>query len=214
MTTRKRAGRPRSQRGRYDRTKTPEERHAEQKTRLLDAARDVLAESGWAAATVDAILKKAELSRATFYAHFRELDDVLLEAYQRATVSAQRIVQENLTQPTDPVERARAGVTAFLRLVEEYPALARIMFDVGRGSPPKVVALHEAAVDRFVALIVARGRANFEAGLVQQVPDEITAYAVVCAIQGVALRYLTRGEAHRVMEAGPALLRLTIRALS
>ncbi len=208
------ARRKRTLRGRYDRSKTPEERHAEQRTRLLDAARDVLADGGWSAATVDAVLERSQLSRATFYAHFRELDDALLAAYERASESARRIVEEELAQGADPLERARVGVTAFLRLVEQHPALARIMFDVGRGSPPRVVAMHEAARARFVALLVERGRANYEAGLVDRAPDEITAYAVVCAIQGVALRYLDQDRASEVMEAGPALLRLLVRALT
>lgn len=209
MSAKRRA--PKTLRGRYDRSKSPEERQREQYDRLLDAARDLLAEHGWGKVTVDMILKLSTLSRATFYAHFKDIEDVLNHAYVRASERAVRIVAG---EAVDPAERLRQGLFSFLELVRSNPRWARVMLEGGRGAPAQVVALQEAAYERWIEQILARSQEAFEAGRISRMPDEQTVWALVSAMHGVALRYLRRGEADRVMEAGPALLRLFVRAMT
>jgi enolase len=62
-------------RGKYDRTRSPDERQKDQLRRLLDAAAHVFAEKGWAEATVETIVTRAGMSRRTFYEHFDDLKD-------------------------------------------------------------------------------------------------------------------------------------------
>jgi hypothetical protein len=88
------------------------------------------------------------------------------------------------------------------------------MLEGGRGAPAQVIALQEAAYERWIEQILTRSREAFEAGRITRMPEEQTVWALVAAMHGVALRYLRRGEADRVMEAGPALLRLFARAMS
>jgi len=201
-------------RGRYDRTKTPEERHAEQKTKLLDAARDVLGSRGWSGSTVDAVLKECQLSRATFYVHYKELDELLFEAYQRGIQNGLRIIQEQIQGAELGAERVRAGVMAYLTLVTDHPKIARILLDIDAGAPPAVQALREAAVERATALMMSRIAEAHAAGLIAHPPDETTIYALQGALEAVAKRYLMRGEPGKAMEAGPALMRMFIRSIT
>lgn len=53
------------------------------RSRLLDAAQQVFAASGYASATVDDIISAAATSRASFYRYFRSKDD-LFEELSRA----------------------------------------------------------------------------------------------------------------------------------
>src|SRR3954467_9696688 len=80
-------------RGKYDRTRTPDEREKEQLARLLDAAGHVFAEVGWADATVEAIVSRAGMSRRTFYEHFEDLGECLRVFHQKATRRAFRAVE-------------------------------------------------------------------------------------------------------------------------
>jgi len=72
-----------SGRGQYDRNQTKRERRAGQKRAILGAAIQVLASSGWADASVEAVIQKAGVSRRTFYEHFGALDDVLFKIYEK-----------------------------------------------------------------------------------------------------------------------------------
>jgi AcrR family transcriptional regulator len=201
-------------RGKYDRTKTPDERHTEQKTKLLDAARDVLAARGWAGSTVDAVLKESQLSRATFYLHYRELDELLLDAYQRAVQTGYRHIQEQMAETAIGADRVRAGVTSYLALVAQYPKLAKILLDVGPGAPSAVLTLRQAQVERGVTMIMSRLTEAHVAGLLPNPVDELTVLAIFGAMETVARRYLDRGEPEKAMEAAPALMRLFLRAVT
>ena len=160
MSAKRRA--PKTLRGRYDRSKSPEERQREQYDRLLDATRDLLTEHGWGKVTVDMILKLSTLSRATFYAHFKDIEDVLNHAYVRASERAVRIVTG---EAVDPAERLRQGLFSFLELVRSNPRWARVMLEGGRGAPAQVVALQEAAYERWIEQILARSPEEIAQGL-------------------------------------------------
>ncbi len=213
---RKRPGgtRGKTLRGRYDRSKSSEERQAEQKTKLLDAARDVLGSKGWSGATVDAVLKECQLSRATFYVHYKELDELLIEAYQRATSNGLRIIHEHIQSAELGAERVRAGVTAYLMLVRDNPKIARILLDIGPGAPAAVQTLRAASIERSTALIMTRVAEAHAAGIIPNAPDELTIYALQGALETVAKRYLERGEPEKAMEAGPSMMRMFIRAIT
>ena len=57
-------------------TSSGEGRRAERRTALLAAARDVFAERGYAAATVDDVVARAGVARGTFYLYFKDKRDV------------------------------------------------------------------------------------------------------------------------------------------
>src|SRR5687767_13565478 len=80
-------------RGKYDRTRTQDERVRDQRRRLLDAAGHVFAEVGWADATVETIVSRAGMSRRTFYEHFDDLKSCLLTLHQRVSDLSFRSVE-------------------------------------------------------------------------------------------------------------------------
>lgn len=54
---------------------------ASQRTRLTAAFTELLAESGYGGVTIGALVKKAGVSRGTFYEHFEDKDACLIAAY-------------------------------------------------------------------------------------------------------------------------------------
>ena len=55
---------------------------ASQRTRLLEAVGRAVAERGYAAATIDDVVRRAGVSKKTFYDHFADKQDCFLAAYE------------------------------------------------------------------------------------------------------------------------------------
>src|SRR5438874_5101812 len=100
---------------------------APQRARLLDAMIDVVAEKGYAAATVADAVRAARVSRGTFYALFESKESCFIEAYRRGVEElVARIESATHEQHGDWRARLRAGLHAYLARLAEEPRLARI----------------------------------------------------------------------------------------
>jgi AcrR family transcriptional regulator len=201
-------------RGRYDRQKSPVERQKEQRRRLLDAAADVFAAHGFAGASVEAIVEKAGMSRRTFYEHFDDLKDILLQVHDRSASLAFRLVEAAVrgVDENDPVSRVHTGVAAFLGIIAEHAELSRVVFREVRSAGPEHELRRDVVLGRYVALLFECFSAAHARGLVGRPPDELTLYTLVSGLESVAMRYVARGEAARAREAVPALVELLMRA--
>jgi AcrR family transcriptional regulator len=200
-------------RGKYDRTRTSDEREKEQLSRLLDAAGHVFAEMGWADATVEAIVSRAGMSRRTFYEHFADLPDCLRVLQHKATRRAFRAVEMAVeTARSSPHEQLRLGVTGFLGGIAAFPHIARVLFRVVRAAGPEFEKVHEEMIGRFAQLFHDGLIAAHAMGKTTLPPDELRVFALVSAMEAVAMRYVVRGEESKALEAAPALIDMVERA--
>ena len=87
----------------------------DQRTRILRAMGDVVAEKGYAAATVADVVRAAGVSRTTFYEQFRSKEDCFVEAYRHG-VDVLIAEVRAAVRATDGDWRAqlRAGMRAYL----------------------------------------------------------------------------------------------------
>lgn len=93
---------------------------------LLAAAREVFAESGFAAATIDEIVRRAGVTRGALYHHFDSKEDLFRAVYEAMEQElAQRSTEAALTGRT-PLSRLRRGIDTFLDACLE-PAVQRIV---------------------------------------------------------------------------------------
>lgn len=193
-------------RGKYDRTRTPDEREREQEARLLDAAGHVFAEVGWADATVEAIVTRAGMSRRTFYEHFVDLRDCLRVFHEKATRRAFRGVEILVSAEAEPQEQLRLGVTGFLGGIAAFPHVARVLFRVARAAGPEFESVHEQMLNRFAKLFFDGLAAAHARGRTQLPPDELRVFALVSAMEAVAMRFVLQGEEAKALDAAPALI--------
>ena len=198
--------------GKYDRALSASERRAEQRGRLLWASAEVFAAKGFARASVDAIVKRAKMSRRTFYDHFEDLADALVAVYDFAVSTLFQHVEAKVRAETDPIEKLRAGIESYLTLYSQHAELSRVLHREIRAAGPKHAVRHEATVARFGALISEGVAEAYAQGIATRAPDETTIYALVSGIEAVGMRYLDRGEEHRIGEAVPLLTELAVRA--
>lgn len=201
-------------RGKYDRSRTADQRQKEQLARLLEAAGHVFSEMGWADATVEAIVNRAGMSRRTFYEHFDDLKDCLLTFHQKATRRAFRAVEAAVTNAdaSRPGEMLDLGMKGFLGGIAMFPHVARVIFRVVRAAGPEFEIVHEQMIGHFVKLMQDGVARAHKLGRTQLPPDELRTFALVSAMEAVAMRYVMRGEEAKAMEAAPLLIDMVQRA--
>lgn len=100
--------------------------HEVQRGRLLDALAEVIAEEGYLDTTVHKILKRAGISRRTFYEIFTDKEDCFLAAYQEAADHILVIVQRACRLGGTPEVRVENGLRALLEFAEREPQVARM----------------------------------------------------------------------------------------
>jgi AcrR family transcriptional regulator len=188
---------------------------ASQRTRLLEAVGQAVAEKGYAAATIDDIVRGAGVSKKTFYEHFQDKLECFLAAYEKASDELYEHVRaaQDAAGPalrTAPeggawLARTHAGIRAYLRWLAAEPALARVFLIEIAAAGPDALACRERLRDRYAERM--RELQDSDAG----VPDELF-HAVVAAADDLVVRRLRRGG--DLLELEPILLRLQVAQLA
>jgi AcrR family transcriptional regulator len=158
-----------------------------QRTRIFGAVVDVVAEQGYHATRVTDVIARAGVSRKTFYEHFSDKEECFLAAYDQALAAVTRFTSDAFEGPDDWTDRVREGVIAFLRLLAEQPAAARMCIVEVLAAGPTALARREAAIRGFTHLIDA-GRLNAPRGL-----PGFTALGVLGGINEVLYAEIRRG---------------------
>jgi AcrR family transcriptional regulator len=194
---------------------------ASQRTRLLEATGRAVADKGYAATTIEDIVRGAGVSKKTFYEHFADKLDCFLAAYEAASDELLEHVRgaqeaaagDGATQPSttlkgsDPshwLARTRAGIHAYLRWLAAEPALARVFLIEIAAAGPDALERRERLRDRYAERMRELQVAN-------SVPDEIF-HAVVAAADDLVVRRLREGG--DLLELEPILLHLQVSLLA
>ncbi len=178
---------------------------ASQRTRLLEAIGRAVADKGYAAATIDDIVRGAGVSKKTFYEHFADKRDCFLAAYEAASdelFEHVRAAQDGAGH--EWLARTRAGIRAYLRWLAAEPALARVFLIEVAAAGPEALERRERLRDRYAERMRELQVAN-------SVPDEIF-HAVVAGADDLVVRRLREGG--NLLELEPALLYLQVSLLA
>jgi AcrR family transcriptional regulator len=173
---------------------------ASQRTRLLEAVGRAVAERGYAAATIDDVVRRAGVSKATFYEHFADKQDCFLAAYEAASEELlARVREAHASASDDWLERTRAGIHAYLRWLAADPALARVYLVEVAAAGPVALERREALRDRYAELVRERRGSDL--------PFEIF-HAVVAAVDDLVVRHIREHGAEKLPELEPVLVHL------
>jgi len=109
----------------YRTTERTETRRAEVRERITTAARDLIAEGGYANAQVAAVAERAGVAVGTVYRHFPSKANLFAEVFRRAS-ERELEVMAGVARPDGraPAERAAAAAEAFCRRALAGPVLA------------------------------------------------------------------------------------------
>src|SRR6478752_9901725 len=103
---------------------------ASTKRALVDVAEELFTTNGYAAASLDAIVAGAEVTKGALYHHFSGKQALFEAVFERVESDASRAIQKSLRGHKDPWDKARAGLRAFLGVVQE-PRYRRIVIQEG-----------------------------------------------------------------------------------
>ncbi|MDX3342361.1 TetR/AcrR family transcriptional regulator [Streptomyces fimicarius] len=175
--------------------KTPAE------VRRLEAARDhlvvrateVVADIGWAQASVTAVADAAGIAAGSVYQHFASKSALAVEVFRRAAQREVDVLGEVLEGDGDPVGRLRLGVEVFTRRALENPGLAYAL--LAAPAEPAVGAERLAFRRRYRALFAAVIDEGISAELLPGQDAEITAAALTGAVGEVLVYPLSTSAA-------------------
>lgn len=170
---------------------------ADRREQLLDVARDMVNERGFHAVTVEAVARRAGISRPIVYGHFGDLDALLEAMIERETARAMDQLRRVLPAPgaSGDVRRLLAGALhGYLEAVSRRPDTWRLMLSPPEGAPE---LLREQ---------IARGRADVLAVLASVVgpPAGRTPAEAVDPELGARLLSAAADEMARLVLADPA----------
>src|SRR5262249_43880395 len=115
-----------------------------QRSRILTAVTQVVAEDGYQAARVTDVIARAGVSRKTFYEHFSDKEECFLAAYDTNLADLMGATSAGFDRSDDDwAERVRSGLTAFLEGLASRPEAARMCMVEVLAAGPKALARRE-----------------------------------------------------------------------
>jgi AcrR family transcriptional regulator len=139
-----------------------------QRGRMLTGMVQAVAERGYARATVADVIRRAGVSRETFYAHFADKEACFLAAYDAGVEDILRrmsVVRDEAAQPTSPAQRFERLLGAYLQTLADEPAFARaFLIEIYAVGPPALarrIELQSRFVDAIVEVLGARAKDRF-----------------------------------------------------
>lgn len=124
--------------------------HAE---RALWALTAVVAEQGYAATTVDEVVKRAQMSATTFYAYFDGKEDAMLAAIDSAGAQIVAATTPAYRRASDWPNGIRAALGALFSFLAAHPTLANLMMVEVYGAGPRAMERRSEALQPFERLI-------------------------------------------------------------
>src|SRR5689334_16444772 len=86
---------------------------------LINQAEKLFTTHGYAATSLDTIVKKAQVTKGALYHHFSGKQDVFEAVFEKIEGDAAKRIRKELKGIRDPWEKAMAGLHAFLVVVQD-----------------------------------------------------------------------------------------------
>ena len=156
---------------------------AERRTAVLAAARQIFADKGYHATSIDDIIESADIARGTFYLYFESkraiFDELLDELFTTLQAQVKRIEVGPGALP--PVEQMDATVDRVMQTLVENREMARILLREAVGIDDEFDAKLAQFYGRIEALIVSAVQTGQAMNLVRKCDAEIAAHAILGA---------------------------------
>lgn len=191
-------------RGRH--TLSREEVRASQHARLLTAMSDVVGEKGYVATSVSDVVRRAGVSRETFYEQFTDKQACFLAALESVTELVLREVMAAAEEPGTPIERLERALNAYLERLSANPG----------GSRTFLVEVYAAGPRAGVVLARLQRRFSEAAATLFGATDDRDRFAcdaLVSAVISMATTRIAAGDPD-VTDLAPHVLDLVERALA
>lgn len=139
-----------------------EERHRNRRTRLIEAATELIGTRGVAAATVTAVCAESGVTSRYFYQHFSDRDALLRAVYQQLYATFQEVIVDAIPDAGEPPEvLAYAPIRRLVSMIDNDPRLGRILF-VESATEPLLRELRSELMAGFTDLVLREARLHLD----------------------------------------------------
>jgi len=168
--------------------------------RITDAMAELCAKQGYEATKIADIVRLAGVARKTLYDNFEGKEEVFLAAFDSATAEMTARIEEACQEADGEwVDRAAAGLQAFLGYVAENPAAARLCLIEAMSATPTASARYDETVQGYVELL----RHNTPSD--KNLPDTLEE-TLVGGVAWILHQEIRRGGAEKALDLTPELL--------
>lgn len=168
-----------------------EERRAERRRRLLDAAVELFGTRGYAATTIEALYTEARLAPRHFYEQFSGREELLRAAYDETIDAVAAAVADARRSAPGGVEgRVRAILEAFARAMLSDPRRARIAYLEVPGTSPGLERHASRVVRGFAGVVEEEARAAAARGALPDRDYALTSMLLVGGTNAILLDWL------------------------
>lgn len=139
-----------------------EQRHQRRRTRLIDAAIELMGSRGVADTTVTAVCSESRVTSRYFYQHFADRDALLRAVYEQLYATMQNAAVQAIPGAGATADvLAHAPIRALVSMIENDPRLARILF-VESGTEPILRQLRSELMASFADLMLREARLHLD----------------------------------------------------
>ncbi|MCU1681438.1 MAG: putative TetR-family transcriptional regulator [Amycolatopsis sp.] len=169
--------------------KTSEERRADRRARLIEAALELFGAQGFAATSARAVLRQAGLIDRYFTESFAGMEELLAEVHDEIHNATFSAVAAAVDRTAEPAEQMRQMVDTIARELERDPRAGRVKLIEVVGAGPLVETHRRRALHQYT---------DATAALLPPLPPdaslnrEALAAAVVAGINGLLEEWLTK----------------------
>lgn len=159
-----------SSRGRKYAGRSPEERRAERRERLLRSGLELFGTQGYQSVSIERLCSHARVTARHFYEEFSSREALLLAVMDRVMqLVMDATVRSTERAPVDVQSRVRSGVAAFVHGMLDDPRRARVACVEAVGVSPELEKGRREWMRAFARLVEAQGQMLTEAG---QAPEQ------------------------------------------
>jgi AcrR family transcriptional regulator len=165
----------------------------DRRTSLLNAAREIFAQKGYHAATVDDITRAAGVAKGTFYLYFEEKREVYYEVvrgFLELVKSIGRSVAESASEKSDFMASAERAAHALMQVFIDHREMARLAWRESMGLDAKLERMIRTFYQEIAEVEAENIRRGIELGLFRPVDTLVVAYAHIGMVERVLLAML------------------------
>jgi AcrR family transcriptional regulator len=168
--------------------KTAEERRADRRARLVEAALDLFGTQGFAATSTRAVLRRAGLIDRYFAESFASMEELLVAVHDEIHEATFSVVMAAVDRTAEPTEQMRQMVDAIARALERDPRAGRVKLMEVVGVGPLIEAHRQRGLQQYADATAALLPIPPPGALLSR---ETLAMAVVAGINGLLVEWLS-----------------------
>lgn len=191
----------------------PEPSVRDAKTRILDAAANVLARRGYHDTNVEEIVSRSGTSKGGFYFHFPSKERMVVGLVEQLSVKLVGKVERAMGHEARPAHRLAIAVDTLLRTFAKQRKLAQLLLvnvvGHGRSLDKKFLPLR----DRFAELIQRELDGAVAEGLIEPMDTRLASRVWLGALNEVILQWLMADSPPPLASEAPSLRALLFRSV-